>query len=130
MENKHAFLIIAHKNDDTFRTLLKLLDDSRNDIFIHMDKKTPGYDCGAIERSLVNSRVFHTVRTDVKWGGYSQINAELLLLKNATENGRYPFSWMDCSVPFKSTAAVRFTAPKCRMIRLPAQCSGIVKCFR
>ena len=37
---KHAFLIIAHKLDFTLSTLLSLLDDKRNDIFIHIDKKT------------------------------------------------------------------------------------------
>ena len=34
--NKHAYLIIAHQCDDTYRTLLKMLDDPRNDIYIHM----------------------------------------------------------------------------------------------
>lgn len=41
---KQAYLIIAHKDDLVFRTLLKLLDDSRNDIFIHMDLKNVNYD--------------------------------------------------------------------------------------
>ena len=33
--DKHAYLIIAHQCDDTYRTLLKMLDDPRNDIYIH-----------------------------------------------------------------------------------------------
>lgn len=36
---KHAYLVIAHKDDLTFRTLLQMLDDVRNDIYIHMDSK-------------------------------------------------------------------------------------------
>lgn len=36
---KQAYLIIAHKDDLTFRTLISMLDNENNDIFIHMDKK-------------------------------------------------------------------------------------------
>lgn len=34
----HAYLIEAHKDNYGFLKLLKLLDDERNYIFIHMDK--------------------------------------------------------------------------------------------
>lgn len=30
---KHAYLVMAHKDDETLRTLLRTLDDPRNDIF-------------------------------------------------------------------------------------------------
>lgn len=43
MENKQAYLIIAHKADLAFKALLRMLDDPRNDIFIHMDKKNTQY---------------------------------------------------------------------------------------
>lgn len=33
---KQAYLIIAHKDDLTFRTLISMLDNENNDIFIHM----------------------------------------------------------------------------------------------
>lgn len=36
---KHAYLIIEHKDNFVLETLIELLDDSRNDIFIHIDKK-------------------------------------------------------------------------------------------
>ena len=42
--DKHAFLVIAHKDDETLRTLLRTLDDPRNDIFIHMDAKNKRWD--------------------------------------------------------------------------------------
>lgn len=88
---KHAYLIIAHKDDLTFRTLLSLLDDEKNDLFIHMDKKLADYDLEAVEKSCSRSQVFHVERTSVFWGGYSQINAELLLLKEALKKGSYSF---------------------------------------
>lgn len=36
---KHAFLIIAHNELRILNILLTMLDDSRNDIFLHLDKK-------------------------------------------------------------------------------------------
>ncbi len=41
--SKHAYLIIAHKSDLIFNTLLKMLDDKRNNIFIHLDIKNKIY---------------------------------------------------------------------------------------
>lgn len=35
----HAYLIMAHKNIEQLKKLLKLLDAPDNDIFLHIDKK-------------------------------------------------------------------------------------------
>lgn len=35
---KHAFLIIAHNELRILNILLNMLDDSRNDIYLHLDK--------------------------------------------------------------------------------------------
>ena len=35
----HAYLIMAHKNLEQIKKLLKLLDYSQNDIYIHIDTK-------------------------------------------------------------------------------------------
>lgn len=89
---KHAYLIIAHKNDYTFQTLLKLLDDERNDIFIHMDKKTVSYDPENVLDCIKKSNVYHVEnRNDVVWGDYSQIDTELKLLELATSVGSYVY---------------------------------------
>ena len=37
--NKHAYLIIAHNEPEVLRTLLAMLDDVRNDIFVHIDRR-------------------------------------------------------------------------------------------
>ena len=86
---KQAYLIIAHKDDLTFRTLISMLDYKNNDIFIHMDKKNKTYDSKGIESLGKHAKIYHTCRTNVEWGGYSLINAELLLLEKATEIGKY-----------------------------------------
>lgn len=41
---RQAYLIMAHKDDLVFRTLLRMIDDPRNDIFVHMDVKNKEYD--------------------------------------------------------------------------------------
>lgn len=89
--DKQAYLIMAHKDDMTFRTLLRMLDDPRNDIFIHMDKKTDGYNSSEIEKLLKHSSVIHVDRINVTWGGTSQIYCELNLLKEAINNGNHQF---------------------------------------
>lgn len=86
---KQAYLIIAHKDDLTFRTLISMLDNENNDIFIHMDKKSKNYDEESIEKMAKKSIIYHTERSNVAWGGYSLVNAEMILLRKATEVGHY-----------------------------------------
>lgn len=88
---RHAYLIQAHKFDYTFKTLLKMIDDTRNDIFIHMDKKNKKFNEEEVKKIIKKSNVFFTERTSVTWGAYSIINSELLLLKKATSTGKYMY---------------------------------------
>lgn len=81
MANKHAYLIIAHKSDETFYTLLQLLDDPMNDIYVHMDIKNDSFSENTWRPKY--SHLYYTERTNVTWGGYSQIRAELILLSGA-----------------------------------------------
>ena len=83
---KHAYMIIAHTNFGQLQTLLDLLDDPRNDIYLHIDKKAK------------NVPVFHTKysglhlikRINVVWGGHSQIYCELKLMEAAAK-GHYRY---------------------------------------
>ena len=36
---KHAYLIMAHNEFEILKILLHLLDDERNDIYLHIDSK-------------------------------------------------------------------------------------------
>ena len=36
---KHAYLIMAHNSIESLKHLLQVIDDERNDIFLHIDKK-------------------------------------------------------------------------------------------
>lgn len=80
---RHAYLIMAHNNFEILKKLLESLDDSRNDIYIHIDKKVENFDFDLLRNCLNKSNIFFTDRTDVGWGDYSQINCEYILLKKA-----------------------------------------------
>ena len=89
---KHAYLILAHNQIDLLKTLVSLLDDERNDIYIHLDKKY---------RNEAKIEELHHVckhsaltllpdRLSVHWGGKSIIDAEMRLL-NASIKGNYAY---------------------------------------
>jgi hypothetical protein len=41
---KHAYLIITHSEPDLLYRMLQLLDDEKNHFYIHIDKKSKGFD--------------------------------------------------------------------------------------
>ena len=84
----HAYLIIAHKNFDQLAKLLSLLDDKRNDIYIHIDKKSifTYIDKNLLLRSVNHSKVYFVHRITVTWGAYSNVGSEMELLKAAVKN--------------------------------------------
>lgn len=98
---RHAYLIMAHNNWGQLQTLLSLLDDARNDIYLHIDKKTEDFSPDLV--STKYSRLILTDRISVFWGGHSQIQCELLLLKAALP-GKYQYYHLISGVdlPLKS----------------------------
>ena len=86
---KHAYLILAHKNWDQVGMLLQLLDDRRNDIFIHIDKsKEPSQDIkNRLSQSTRFSAVHFVDNVWVRWGDYGIVQAELNLLGAAVLHG-------------------------------------------
>lgn len=95
---------MAHNNFYILEKLLRLLDDPRNDIYIHIDTKAVDFDENYFKGILKYSKLMYTQRTNVIWGDYSQINCELLLLKEATSNFKYDYYHLISGVdlPLKS----------------------------
>lgn len=85
--SRHAYLITAHHQFEILEKLLILLDDPRNDIYIHIDDKVKDFDSDRFAGILKCSSVFFVPRIPVFWGGYSQIEATLILLKESTKKG-------------------------------------------
>lgn len=85
---KHAYLIMAHNEFEHLQRLLDALDDERNDIYVHIDKKVRRVPCLTTSKSrltILNKRV------NVRWGHISQIKAEYLLLEGAYIPERYGY---------------------------------------
>lgn len=86
---KHAYLIMAHHRPDLLRELISALDDERNDIYLHIDKKTIMDVDWDIKTS--KSCLYLIERMPINWGGYSQIYCEYRLLEAAVKNGPYQY---------------------------------------
>ena len=85
---KHAYLIIAHNEFEILKRLIQALDDERNDIYIHFDRKLNHYpDC----RTSYAKLTFLEERMDVRWGDISVVKAEYLLFENAYKHGGYSY---------------------------------------
>lgn len=56
---KHAFLIIAHNEYPVLEVLLSMLDDERNDIYLHIDKRATELKSQNAESRLLFNRKSH-----------------------------------------------------------------------
>jgi Core-2/I-Branching enzyme. len=85
---KHAYLIIAHNEFTLLKLLINALDDKRNDIFIHFDKKV-----AVVPQLLVkHAGLFQTKeRIDVRWGNISVVEAEYVLFDEAVKSEKYAY---------------------------------------
>lgn len=64
---KHEYLIMAHSDWDLLSKLLKCIDDGRNTIFIHIDKKSK-FESSMVYKT-VNAKCTFIKRRKVAWGG-------------------------------------------------------------
>ena len=81
---KHAYLIMTHNEPYILEKILKLIDDERNDIYVHVDKKWKEFNFDYFKDLVKKSKLFFTKRLDVKWGSFKQIECELLLFETAS----------------------------------------------
>ena len=80
---KHAYLIIAHNEFGILEKLIKLIDDERNDVYIHIDKKVKNFDFEYFKKIPKYSEIKFVKRYDIAWGSFSMVECEVELLKNA-----------------------------------------------
>ncbi|WP_300729979.1 beta-1,6-N-acetylglucosaminyltransferase [uncultured Bacteroides sp.] len=92
MENKHAYLIIAHNEPEVLGTLLALLDDGRNDVFLYIDKHSK-----ALREEFGRFRMRQAglyLLPDpiaVYWGDLSLVKVEFMLFEYARKQGSYAY---------------------------------------
>lgn len=102
--DRHAYCIIAHSDHYCLKSLIELLDDDRNDIFLLLDKKASD----ELESGLKTSQsllkiIDQSERIDIHWGHISQVEAELKVLGEAVEYNDYAFIHLisGCDLPIK-----------------------------
>jgi len=85
---KHAYLILAHGEFALLQTLVGCLDDARNDLYVHVDRKVK--ELPRLHTEKATLRMLED-RIDVRWADYSMVEAELALFKAAARNGPYGY---------------------------------------
>ena len=85
---KHAYLILAHHEFGLLQTLIDCLDDARNDIYVHIDKKVK--DLPELRAEKANLTILDQ-RVDIRWADYSMVEAEYALFREAQKNGPYAY---------------------------------------
>ena len=80
----HAYLIIAHTNWEQLQQLISLLDDIRNDIYLHIDTKSK---IDEFHFKSNFSRIYYVDREDVRWGDVGSVIAEMKLFEMASHHG-------------------------------------------
>jgi hypothetical protein len=85
---KHAYLIIAHNEFEVLKKLLQAIDDPRNDVYIHFDKKVKQLPEVTMQYStlyILDNRI------DVHWGHISQIETEYILFETSYRKNSYRY---------------------------------------
>lgn len=81
---RHAYMILAHNQEDLLIKLVQSLDISDNDIYVHIDQRST-LNKNRISESVSQATIQFVDRVKVEWGGYSMIVATMILLKAATK---------------------------------------------
>lgn len=85
---------MAYDNFGQLQKLIRALDDERNAIFIHIDKKSKSFN-NQIKNILIHTPKYSIVRiyNDIKvyWSHYSQIECEIFLIKKALQYGSFEY---------------------------------------
>ena len=86
---KHAYLIIAHNEPWILQTLVCLVDDVRNDIFIAIDSHS---EISSFKDVKTNkSRLTFIKQCDNRWGSIKQVETEYFLFESAYNSGCYSY---------------------------------------
>lgn len=106
--DKHAYCIMAHNNWAQLQMLIDCLDDERNDIFLHIDKKSlKEYSLyGGV--SCLRAGLFLCDSIDVVWGDISQTDAEVELFEKALKKDVYHYVHLisGSDLPLKSQGEI------------------------
>lgn len=83
----HAYCIMAYNKWSQLQKLINLIDDARNDIYLHVDAKslTDYLQSGGVKAKFSNLYLIDSP-IDVEWSDISQTDAEVKLFKRVLES--------------------------------------------
>ena len=84
---KHAYCIMAHGNWQQLQLLVTLIDDPRNDIYLHVDAKSVDDYIAMGGVSVCNSHLKLIKSEDVRWSDISQADVEVELFRAVCHSG-------------------------------------------
>lgn len=103
VNKKHAYLIMVHNNWKQLCLLLSVLDDERNDIYLHIDKKSKNVPIDSLKKSVKKSKLYIYSEYEIYWGDFSQVECELYLFEKASKNEYYRYHLISgADLPIKS----------------------------
>ncbi len=108
--SRHAYLIIAHNQPQLLRSLLERLDVEWNDVFLHIDRRNPSMLAEFNDVKLQKAGLFVLPSPiAVYWAHTTQIEVELMLMREATKHGSYQYYHLlsGCDLPVKSAEEIR-----------------------
>jgi len=83
---RHAYLITAHDKPEQLKLLLSLLDDSNNDLYLHIDKKAAGIQNCDLTNAIKKAHIQFVPRLDARWGSEVFIDAIASLIREAVKS--------------------------------------------
>ena len=93
MNEKHAYILLVHENTYVLKTLLKLIDHRRNDIFIHIDKRRKNFGENELYKLVESSDIYIMRRYNVNWGTTGILKAYIYTLNYAMNTGGYKYRY-------------------------------------
>lgn len=85
--DKHAYCIMVHGNWQQLQLLINALDDVRNDIYLHVDKKAVASYLQSGGARTKYSPLTLVDSMDVRWSDISQMLAEFKLFRKVVDSG-------------------------------------------
>jgi hypothetical protein len=86
---KIAYLILTHKNPAQVERLIRALDHSAFDFYIHLDKKVDA--TPFLHLAEMANVFFVNKRVDVKWAAYSLVQAQLNGIEEILQKNKYDY---------------------------------------
>lgn len=88
---KHAYLIISHNNWKQLQFLIDILNDERNDFFLLIDAKAKDFNREVFLQECSAKKIHFAEPIGIYWGDYTQILAELSLIRLAVNTDKYDY---------------------------------------